>query len=117
MLKVPLEIGFHNCDSSEFAEQEIREEVAKLERLFDGLTSCRVRVERRVKTSTVGAPAVVRIELGLPGPHDIVVSHEPEHLQRKFQDPNIRTAIHEAFQIARRQLVDAKQRMQEHRPG
>ncbi len=112
MLKVPLEIGFHNCDSSAFAEREIREQVAKLERVYDGLTSCRVRVDQRAKISTEGAPPVVRIELGLPGNHDIVVSHEPEHLQRKFHDPDLRNAIHEAFHIARRQLVDAKERIQ-----
>jgi hypothetical protein len=41
-MQVPLEIAFHNMDSSDWAEQEIRTRVAELERIFDRLVSCRV---------------------------------------------------------------------------
>jgi cold shock CspA family protein len=52
---------------------------------------------------------VVRIELGIPGHKELVVSHEPDHLQRKFQRPDLRNAIHEAFRIAERRLRDLKE--------
>jgi len=52
---------------------------------------------------------VVRIELGIPGHKELVVSHEPEHLERKFQRPDLRNAIHEAFRIAERRLRDLKE--------
>jgi hypothetical protein len=38
-----------------------------------------------------------------------VVSHEPEHLLRKYRHPDLRRAINEAFRIAERQLRDLKQ--------
>jgi cold shock CspA family protein len=38
-----------------------------------------------------------------------VVSHEPEHLQRKYQRPDLRNAINEAFRIAERRLLDLKE--------
>jgi len=103
-----IEIAFHHVDSSEWAEQQIRSRIADLEKIYDRLTACRVRVIRRATNNTDTIPPVVRIELGIPGRTDLVVSHEPEHLQRKFQRPDLRHAINEAFRIAERQLLDIK---------
>ena len=89
MLQVPLEIAFHNIESSEWAEQEIRARVADLEKLYDRLVSCRVRIDQRAKDLTGTIPPVVHIELGIPGRTDLVVSHEPEHLLRKYQHPDL----------------------------
>ena len=52
---------------------------------------------------------MVHIELGIPGRKDLVVSHEPDHLQRKFQHPDLHNAINEAFRIAERRLLDLKE--------
>ena len=108
MLQVPLEIAFHNIESSEWAEQQIRERAADLEKLYDRLVSCRVRIDQRAKDLTGTIPPVVHIELGIPGRPDLVVSHEPEHLLRKYQHPDLRKAIHGAFRIAERQLLALK---------
>jgi cold shock CspA family protein len=86
MLQVPLEIAFHNIESSDWAEQEIRARVAELERLYGRLVSCRVRIDQRAKDLTGTIPPVVHIELGIPGRSDLVVSHEPEHLLRQLLD-------------------------------
>ncbi|MGQ4273592.1 HPF/RaiA family ribosome-associated protein [Terrihabitans sp. B22-R8] len=110
-MQIPVEITFHNIQSSEWVEEAIREKVAKLEKLFERIITCRVRVERRATNATNSIPPVVRIEVGLPGRKDIVVSHEPEHLQQKFQDPDMRNAINEAFRIAERQLLDFKEQL------
>jgi cold shock CspA family protein len=109
MLQVPLEIAFHNLESSEQAEQEIRARVADLVRLYDRLVSCRIRIDQRAKDLSGTIPPVVHIELGIPGRKDLVVSHEPEHLLRKYQHPDLHKAINEAFRIAERQLLDLKQ--------
>ena len=107
-LQVPLEIGFDNIDSSAWAENEIRTRVAKLEKLYDRLVSCRVRVAQRATNSNGTIPPVVHIELGIPGRPDIVVAHEPDRLQRKFQTPDLHNAIHEAFRIAEDRLAEFK---------
>jgi cold shock CspA family protein/ribosome-associated translation inhibitor RaiA len=72
--------------------------------------SCRVRIDQRAKDLTGTIPPVVHIELGIPGRSDLVVSHEPEHLLRKYQHPDLHKAINEAFRIAERQLLDLKQK-------
>lgn len=109
VLQVPLEIAFHNIESSQWAEQEIRARVAELERIYDRLVSCRVRIDQRAKDRTGTIPPVVHIELGIPGRGDLVVSHEPEHLLRKYQHPDLHKAINEAFRIAERRLLDLKE--------
>ena len=108
-MQVPLEIAFHHTESSDWAETEIRARVADLERIFDRLTSCRVRVDQRAGNNAGTIPPVVHIELGIPGRNDVVVSHEPDHLMRKYQRPDLHKAINEAFRIAERQLLDLKQ--------
>jgi ribosome-associated translation inhibitor RaiA/cold shock CspA family protein len=107
-MQVPVEIAFHNMDSSPWAEQEIRNRIRKLEKIYDRLVSCRVRVDQRTKTGGGTIPPVVRIEMGIPGRKDLVVAHEPDHLQRKFQTPDLHNAIHEAFRIAEDQLAELK---------
>jgi cold shock CspA family protein/ribosome-associated translation inhibitor RaiA len=109
VLQVPLEIAFHNIESSQWAEQEIRARVAELERIYDRLVSCRVRIDQRAKDRSGTIPPVVHIELGIPGRGDLVVSHEPEHLLRKYQHPDLHKAINEAFRIAERRLLDLKE--------
>lgn len=107
-----IEIAFHNIESSEWADNEIRARIAELQAIFERLVSCRVRVERRAKQNGSSIPPVVHIELGIPGRPDLVVNHEPEFLQRKFQRPDLHTAINEAFRIAERQLVELKNQRQ-----
>ena len=109
MLQVPLEIAFHNLESSPAVEEEIRARVSELERRYDRLTSCRVRIDQRNKDLTGAIPPVVHIEMGIPGHGDLVVSHEPDHLLRKYQRPDLHKAISEAFRIAERQLLDLKE--------
>lgn len=104
----PVEIAFHNMEPMEWAEQHIRARIADLERIFDRMASCRVHVDKRAKPNGTSIPPVVHIEIGIPGRADVVVSHEPEYLQRKFQRPDLQKAINEAFRIAERQLVELK---------
>jgi ribosome-associated translation inhibitor RaiA/cold shock CspA family protein len=111
-MQVPVEIAFHNIERSAWAEEEIRARIAKLERIYDRLITCRVRVDQRANNSSGTIPPVVHIELGIPGQKDLVVSHEPDYLQQKFQTPDLHNAINEAFRIAEDQLVELKKRRQ-----
>ena len=111
-MQVPLEIAFHNTERSEQAENEIRTRVADLEKIYERLVSCRVRIDQRARDVSGTIPPVVRIELGIPGHGEIVVSHEPDHLLRKYKHPDLRSAINEAFRKAERQLLDLKEQRQ-----
>lgn len=107
-MQVPLEISYHNIEKSQATEDEIRAHVADLENIYDRITSCHVRVDQRADNANHTIPPVVRIELQIPGHKNLVVSHEPDHLQRKFQSPDLSNAINEAFRIAERRLHDLK---------
>jgi len=108
-MQIPPEIAFHNIDKQDWAEAEIREHIADLERIFDRLITCRVRVEQRANNSRGTIPPVVHLELGMPGSKDIVVAPEPDRLQRKYQSPDLRNAINDAFRVAKKRLIDWKE--------
>ena len=78
------------------------------------MTLCRVRVDQRNQNANETIPPVVHIEISVPGHKDIVVAHESDHLQRKFQAPDIRNAINEAFRIAERCLRKYKDKLTDH---
>ena len=112
-MQAPIEIAFHNIEKAEWAEDAIRDHVARLGQMFDRLTTCRVRVDQRANNSNNTIPPVVRIELSVPGHRDIVVAHEPDRLQRKFQAPDLHNAINEAFRIAERRLGQFKDQLRD----
>src|SRR4051812_37717338 len=103
-MQIPAEIAFHNIQSSDSAETVIRDHIARLERIYSRLTTCRVRVDQRNQNASGTIPPVVHIEISVPGGGDIVVAHEADHLQRKFQAPDLHNAINEAFRIAELRL-------------
>jgi cold shock CspA family protein/ribosome-associated translation inhibitor RaiA len=105
-MQVPPEIAFRNIEGSPWIEDIIRRHLDGLEKIFDRLISCKIRVERRQNKATI--PPVVRIELGIPGFASIVVSHEPKRLQRRYQTPDLHNAINEAFRLAGKQLAEWK---------
>lgn len=113
-MQIPLEIAFHNLDAPDGAEASIREHVARLERIFGRLTTCRVRVDQKNQNQSGTIPPVVHIEISVPGHKDIVVAHEPGHLQRRFQAPDLHNAINEAFRIAERRLSKFKGKLTDH---
>ena len=47
-MQAPIEIAFHNIEKADWEEDAIRDHVARLEQMFDRLTTCRVRVDQRV---------------------------------------------------------------------
>lgn len=113
-MQIPLEITFHNVAKEDWAEDAIRSHVAHLESIYDRLIACRVRVDQRADNPTHTIPPVVRIELSVPGRGDIVVAHEPDRLQQRFQTPDLHNAIKEAFRIAGRQLAAFKDQLKDH---
>lgn len=110
-MQIPAEISFHNCQGSAAAEDDIRDHIERLEHIYGRMTTIRVRVDQSNQNSADTIPPVVRIEITVPGHKDIVVAHEPGHLQRKYQAPDLRNAVNEAFRIAERQLRDLKEQL------
>lgn len=102
-MQVPLEITFHNIDSSPSMEAEIRRHAEKLKRFAADIVSCRVAVEAPHKHHRHGRLFHVRVDVRLPG-SEIVVNRDPsEHHAHE----DVYVAIRDAFKAARRQVQDA----------
>lgn len=106
-MDVPLEIRFHNLQTSEAIEAAIRERAAKLEKFYDRVTSCRVAVEAPHKQHRKGNIYTVSIDIGVPG-GEIVVNKEPHRPKERYANPDLYKAIRDAFDAAERQLIDYK---------
>ena len=110
-----LQIVFHNLQPSASLEAEIRKRVAKLEKLYGRLTSCRVSVEARHQQHRPATGFEVHIEITAPG-GTIVVSEEPHHVSERHRKPTPRNAVHDAFKIAEKRLKAFKTQRNEARP-
>jgi ribosome-associated translation inhibitor RaiA/cold shock CspA family protein len=98
-----LEIAFHNIKPSPALEAEIRERFAKLEKLCDRLTACRVSVEALHKQHRSGNVYEVHIDMLVPGA-ELVVSRAPHKAKEKYASPDVYTSLRYAFEAAERQL-------------
>lgn len=121
MTLIPTHINFRGLAHSETIEADIHERVAWLEQFYGGIVRCRVLVEIPHRHRHDGRHFQVCIDITVPGGAPIVVSHEPSlHGPLKdvaeaehSKDTEIEAvhryahvAIHEAFDVARRQLQD-----------
>ena len=103
----PLEIAFHNLQSSESLEAEIRHQMDRLETRYGQLTGGRVSVEALHQQHQTGNLYEVHITLSRPG-QEIAVSHEPHHARERRAHPDIRSAVRDAFRAVEKQLETAK---------
>lgn len=108
-MDVPLEIRFHNLQTSEAVEAAIRERALRLEKFYDRITSCRVAVEAPHRQHRKGNIFTVFIDIGVPG-GEVVVNREPHRPRERYAAPDIYKAIRDAFDAAERQLVEYKRR-------
>ena len=99
-MKLPLEITFRGVPRSQQIEDKIRAKAAKLDRLFDKITGCRIVIEAPHNRHQKGNLYHVRIDVSVPG-DEIVVNREPHQHQ---QHEDLWVAIRDAFNAAQRQL-------------
>jgi len=95
----PVEIHFHGIEKSAAIEQRVREKVARLQRHFDRMTSCRVGIE--IPQRTAGRPKIyqIKIEIGVPRRRPVVISHERKG---SHAGEELALAIRDAFEVAQR---------------
>lgn len=99
-MKLPLEILFRNVTRTDELEERIRNKAAKLDRVCDRITGCRVVVEAPHQHHVKGNTYHVNIEISVPG-DEIVVTRDPKN--QDHQDLGI--ALRDAFSTAQRQLT------------
>jgi len=104
-MQTPLEITFRNLDHSDAVEAKVREKAAKLEQVFDRITSCRVTVEALNRQHVKGNLFHVHIEVGVPGKQVVADNSGKNHAHE-----DVYVALRDAFAAARRRLEDRSRR-------
>lgn len=99
-MQVPLQIDFSNVDHSDAVEARIRDRVARLERVHDRITTCRVHVRAPHHHHRHGYQYAVSIELVVPEA-ELVVNHKPGDINAHR---DIYVAVRDAFDAMERQL-------------
>jgi ribosomal subunit interface protein len=94
-MELPLTITAQDLTLPESIEAVIREKAFKLERFYDRLIGCHVRVTGPSRHHRNGGLFDVRIDLSVPG-SELVVNHQANE--------DLAVAIREAFAAARRRL-------------
>ena len=98
----PLEIHFHQMDSSPAIEARIREKAAELERFSERITGCRVTVEKAQRRHHQGDLFRIRVEIDTPG-KELAVTHTGP---RDHAHEDVYVALRDAFNAAVRRLED-----------
>jgi ribosome-associated translation inhibitor RaiA len=95
------EIHFHGLEKSEAVETRVREKVAKLQRHFTRMTSCRVVIDTPHRNTAKARMSRVKIEIGLPGRKPLIVTHEREGGQAL---DDLSLTLRDGFQASTRAL-------------
>jgi ribosome-associated translation inhibitor RaiA len=99
-------IHFKDMDRSEAVEADILKRIDRLQKTFSRLTSCRVTVEGN-HGAHHGIPYRVVVDVTLPGA-ELVVGRSPS---ARAEHVDVYVAVRDAFQTARRELLELRQRM------
>lgn len=100
-MNVPLELSFDISLPKGPYKELVQERAAKLDKLCDYLSSCRVAIEERQKHMESGNPYRVRIDLTVPPGHELVARSEPG--EGKMHD-DLAVVINRTFDAAERRL-------------
>lgn len=109
-MKIPVEITYRDVEKTDYLDELINKKVAKLERYCNYMSSCRVVVEKIHDRPKSGSPYRVRLDITVPPGHELAASENP---QEGVQYESLEAVIRDAFEAARRQLVELVQRQRD----
>jgi ribosome-associated translation inhibitor RaiA len=100
-MNAPVEVHFHGIQKSEAIEQRVRNKVAKLEKHFGRMTSCRVLLEAAQRNAQKPKVYTIKIEIGIPRQRSIVICHERTGAHASEE---LTLALRDAFEVALRKM-------------
>jgi len=111
-MDIPLELSFHNMDSSDAVKAAVEEHVGRLEQFHDHIIGCRVVIEMPHKSHRTGQNIPdVHVVLRVPG-KELVVSREMARAVDRKKPADAYAAIDNAFAAAMSQLKDYRRIIQ-----
>src|SRR5262249_26307630 len=111
-MDIPLELSFHNMDSSDAMKAAVEEHVGRLEQFHDHIIGCRVVIEMPHKRHRTGQNIPdVHVILRVPG-KELVVSREMARRVARKNPADAYAALDNAFNAAVGQLKDYRRIIQ-----
>jgi ribosome-associated translation inhibitor RaiA len=105
-MDIPLELSFHNIESSDALKAAVEQHVGRLEQIHDHIIGCRVVIELPHKSQKAhGNQPDVHIVVRVPG-KEIVVSKELAHEGHKKNATDAYAVLDNAFAVAASRLRD-----------
>jgi cold shock CspA family protein len=101
VMETRLQISYERLGASDYVKRRIEREVARLEKTFGRITSCRVAIEGPGHRQQKGGLYQVRVHLELPGDMEVSATRNPPQAQA-HEDAYV--AIRDAFKALRRRL-------------
>ncbi|MDR3568273.1 MAG: HPF/RaiA family ribosome-associated protein [Syntrophobacteraceae bacterium] len=96
-MKLPLDISARDMRINEETEELIRDKASKLDRIYDQIIGCRVKIDKPHRSQRTGMTFNVSIDITIPG-HELVIKRE--------SDQDLRVAIMSSFETAQRRLKE-----------
>ncbi len=96
-MKLPLEISARDVRINGETEELIRDKASKLDRFYDQIIGCRVKVDVPHRSQRSGIMYNVRIDITVPG-GELIVKREP--------DEDLHVAIVNSFETAQRRVKE-----------
>ncbi|MBM3513432.1 MAG: ribosome-associated translation inhibitor RaiA [Alphaproteobacteria bacterium] len=102
-MQSPAHVSFHGLDHSDAVEAQIRELIARLEKMFERITTARVVVEAKHQSHAHANAShrPFRVTVHLPVPGDELMAN---HGKDATSHADIDAAIRDAFRVIERQL-------------
>lgn len=100
-MQVPLEITYNHVERSGWIDDYVKDRVAKLEHMTDGLIGCRVVIEQEQGSKHTGNLYRARVEVTLPPKKDLVGD---KHGAVEDMHVQLRPIIRKAFEAVEKQL-------------
>jgi cold shock CspA family protein/ribosome-associated translation inhibitor RaiA len=102
-MKIKPEITYRHLEKTTAIQSLVEEKITKLEQFCDYMNSCHVVIEKDNDRPSSGSPYRVSIDITIPHGRELAVVKSPD---RGKQYPSLETVIRDAFEAARRQLID-----------
>ena len=96
-MKLPLEVSARDVRINDETEELIRDKASKLNRFYDQIIGCRVKVDVPHRSQRRGTLYSVRIDITVPG-GEVIVKREP--------DQDLHVAIVNSFETAQRRVKE-----------
>jgi ribosome-associated translation inhibitor RaiA len=124
----PVQLTFRHVQPSPAVAARVRAYARRLEKFYDRMTGCHVVITAVQRHQKRANPYQVRIELLVPGTRlvidrraahraitgDVLTSHKAEESRPALRHQDLYVAIHDAFDVARRQLEDFARKLRSH---